>query len=213
MRRPGVPTIAGILLFAVGMALVIDAGAIGGGVGSDLADYIGALAVLGALVVARISMTADRSSPEPPTVETEAELPVPGEDVDALLAEIDADPLGSIQDRDELSRRLTAIAVRLFADRYGFREEAARAALDEGTWTDDPHAAAFFIGQYPEWAPLRLQLRDRSTFTGTPPSMQAEHVVTELLAMASGERTGIDQELTTGSEDGVGPSDGAGAGG
>jgi len=212
MRRPGVPTVAGILLFAVGMALVIDAGAVGGGVGAEVADYVGALAVLAALLVARLSMTADRSNPEPPTVETKADLPVPGEEVDDLLARIDADPLGRIEDQDELRRRLTAIAVTLFADRYGFREAAARAALDGGAWTDDPHAAAFFVGQYPEWAPLWLQLRDRATFTRTPPSMQAAHVATELLALTNGERPGIDEKMAAGSEDGVGPDDGMGGG-
>lgn len=205
MRRPGVPTAVGILLFSVGMALVIDAGVIGGGVSASLADYVGAIAVLGALLVARRSQTVDRSNPEPPTVETKAELPVPGEEVDDLLAKVDADPLGNVRGRDRLRDRLTEVAVALLTDRYGLREAAVRETLEAGTWTDDPHAAAFFIGEYPEWAPLRLRLRDRVTFTGMSPSMQAEHVVTELLAVANGERTGLDRALTSGTGDGVDP--------
>jgi len=212
MRRPGVPTIVGILLFSVGMALVIDAGAVGGGVSASLTDYVGALAVLGALLVARRSQTADRSSPEPPTVETKAELPVPGEEVDDLLAKIDADPLGNVTGRDKLRDRLTEIAVTLLTDRYGLREVAVRETLDAGTWTADPHAAAFFTGGYPEWAPLRLRLRDRVTFTRTSPSMQAQHAVAELLAVADGERAGLDRALAGGTGDAVDPSDGIRAG-
>lgn len=193
MRSPGVPTVAGVLLFVVGIGLVLDSGFISGGVGASMADYVAAFALFGALLVARAALVAEQSSAEPPTVETKADLPVPGTEVDDLLAKIDANPLDRIEEHDELRERLGTIAAAVFSDLYGVREAAAREALADGTWTDDPHAAAFFMGQYPEWAPLRLQLRDRAMFTRTPPSMQAEHVVAELLAIANGERGSLQQ--------------------
>ena len=193
MRRLDVPTIAGLLLFLVGIGLVIDSGLISGGVSASLADYIGVLALLGALLVVRVGLLADRSSPEPPTTETKAELPVPGTEVDELLAKIDANPLDRLEENAELRERLRTIAAALFSDMYGVREAAATEALAAGTWTDDPHAAAFFMGEYPEWAPLRLRLRDRATFTRTPPSMQAEHVVSELLAVVNGDHDHLHQ--------------------
>jgi len=193
MRKLDVPTVAGVLLFVVGIGLVLDSELLGGGVSASFADYIGVLALLGSLLVVRVALVADRTSPEPPTTETKAELPVPGTEVDELLATIDANPLDRLEENAELRERLRTIAAGLFSDTYGVREAAATEALAAGTWTDDPHAAAFFMGEYPEWAPLRLQLRDRATFTRTPPSMQAEHVVSELLAVANGDRDHLHQ--------------------
>jgi len=207
--RLDLPAVAGLFLFALGVAVLVDAGVVGNGVSADLTTYVGTLALVAGAILARLAVAVEQSTAEPPTVETKAALPVPGATVDDLLAKIDANPVAAIEEYEEIRERLTTVAVALLADRYGLREPAARDSLEAGTWTDDPHAAAFFIGQYPEWAPLRLQLRDRAAFTRTPPSMQAEHVATELLAIADGERDGLDPTVrdsaTTNGESGTSP--------
>lgn len=210
VTRLDLPTVGGVLLIVVGLFAIVDPSVVQSvAVPSDLMDLVGVLALLGGLVTARLTMDADNSTATVTPPETKAELPVPGEDVDTLLATMDENPLGALDEHAEIRDRLTAIAVALLADRYGLRESAAREALETGVWTDDSHAAAFFIGEYPEWAPLRLQVREWATFIQTPPSMQAEHAVTELLAIADGEherleRAPVDQAgETTGQEPGV----------
>ncbi len=204
VTRLDLPTVGGVLLVVVGLAAIVDSSVVQGvAVPADLMDLIGVLALLGGLVTANLIRDADSSTATVTPPETRAELPVPGEDIDELLATIDENPLGALDEHAEIRERLTGVAVTLLADRYGLRESAAREALETGVWTDDPHAAAFFVGEYPEWAPLRLQVREWATFIRTPPSMQAEHAVTELLAIADGaherlERAPVDQaERTT----------------
>jgi len=188
MRRIDLPTIVGVVLGVFGLALVLELGVTSAlGLSSDTTVVVAGVAFMGALFTLRLTLRADTSRATLPTTETKAELPVPGADVDDQLVEIDASPLDTLDQREELRERLTTIAVSQFTDQYGVHESEARDALSAGTWTDDSHAAAFFTGEYPDWAPLRLQIRDRSTFTRTPPSMQAEHVVEELVAIKNGE--------------------------
>lgn len=188
MRRIDIPTVVGVVLGIFGLALVLELGVTSAlDLSSDTTVVAAGVAFLGALFTLRLTLRADRSRATLPTTETKAELPVPGADIDDQLAEIDAAPLETLDERDELRERLTTIAVSQFTDQYGVRESEARDALSAGSWTDDSHAAAFFTGEYPDWAPLRLQIRDRSTFTRTPPSRQAEHVVRELVAIRNGE--------------------------
>lgn len=188
VRRPDVPTIGGVLLAVLGLAAIFDTGIANQlGLTANLTTFVGFLALTGAMLAARVPIRAETSRAEPPVPETKADFAVPGEDVDELLAELDENPFGYIEKREELRKRLTTVAVSVFIDRFGLREEPAREKIETGVWTDDPHAAAFFLGEYPEWAPLRLRLRDRASFTRTPPSVQAEHVVSELLAISTGE--------------------------
>jgi hypothetical protein len=187
VRRIDVPTIVGVVLGIFGLALVLELGITSAlGLSSDTTIVAAGVAFLGALFTLRLTLRAEQSQATLPTTETKAELPVPGADVDDQLAEIDAAPLDNLDQRDELRERLTTIAVSLFTDQFGVHESVAEDALAAGTWTDDSHAAAFFTGEYPDWAPLQLQIRDRSTFTRTLPSRQAEHVVDELVAIKNG---------------------------
>lgn len=188
MRSPDLPTIGGVLLGVFGLALVLDIGVTTAlGLSQDVTNVVALTAFVGALLTLQITISVEGSRASPPTTETKADLPVPGEEIDEKLAEIDASPLDTLDQRDELRDRLTTIAVSLFTDQYGVHESVARDALSEGSWSDDPHAVAFFTGEYPNWASLALQIRDRSTFTRTPPSMQAQHAVTELIAIKRNE--------------------------
>lgn len=188
MRRIDIPTIAGVLLGLLGLALVLDTGITTAlGLSAETTTIVAAMALVGAVLTLRLTVAITQSRSEPPTTETKAALPVPGAEVDDKLAEIDAAPLETLDQRDDLRDRLTTIAASQFTDQFGVRETVAKDSLGAGTWTDDPHAAAFFTGEYPDWAPLRFQIRDRSTFTRTRPSIQAQHVVSELVAVKDGE--------------------------
>jgi len=188
VRRIDLPTVGGVLLALFGLAALFDTGVANQlGLEANLTTFVGGIALAGAMLAARVSTRGEHSRPEPPVPETKAELPIPGEDIDDLLAELDESPFGYIEKRQELRERLATVGVAVLIDRFGIREEVARETIDTGVWTDDPHAVAFFVGEYPEWAPLRFRLRDRASFTRTPPSVQVEHVVSELLAIATGE--------------------------
>jgi hypothetical protein len=188
VARFDLPTVGGLLLLVIGLAAVVDSGiAREFALSADLVDAVGMAALLGGAITVRLVSDADSSTAEVAPPETRAQLPVPGEDVDELLATIDENPLAAADEHVEIKERLLGVGVALLADRHGLREAEAREALETGVWTDDPHAAAFFVGEYPEWAPVRLQIREWATFVRTPPSMQAGRAVEELFAVANGE--------------------------
>lgn len=83
----------------------------------------------------------------PPEPESFPSRPVPGDDLDELLAR----PAGSRQRRlrnqRRRRRRLEAAAVAAVARRDGCSTDAARERLEDGTWTDDPLAASYFTSE------------------------------------------------------------------
>lgn len=92
--------------------------------------------------------------------ETEQDLPVPGDDFDDLIGQVQRlhSPFGGtrsprhdrnsfVRYRRRLKRRLEDAAVATITRKHGCTEETARAAIEDGSWTDDPFAAAFFTGR------------------------------------------------------------------
>lgn len=122
---------------------------------------IGVLAGIQAYRVIRGRMRTKVEVAETPDRETEQDLEVPGESFDERVAELGS--TGSfaaggvpgrpaqrdhvIRNRDRLRNRLEEAAVATIAHKWGCSRERAREALREGTWTDDPHAAAYFTGE------------------------------------------------------------------
>jgi len=139
----------GLLFAAVGFAVTVDPG-LAAAIGFPPLPtvIIAGLAAAFALVdvVARRDTdfrdeTDDEDHNE--TLEPRVEAPRPGEGIDARLREgagIRNAGAGSTQ----FSDRLRAVTVRALADARGLSAEEAQRQLDEGTWTDDPTAAAFF---------------------------------------------------------------------
>jgi len=139
----------GLLFAAVGFAVTVDPG-LAAAIGFPPLPtvIIAGLAAAFALVdvVARRDTdfrdeTDDEDRNE--TLEPRVEAPRPGEGIDARLREgagIRNAGAGSTQ----FSDRLRAVTVRALADARGLSAEEAQRQLDEGTWTDDPTAAAFF---------------------------------------------------------------------
>lgn len=110
------------------------------------------------------------------TLEPRVEAPRPGEDIDARLREgagIRNAGAGSAQ----FSDRLRAVTVRALADARGLAPEEAQRQLDEGTWTDDTTAAAFFADDVDSPATDVVT----SIVSADPVyERQAQHVVREL---------------------------------
>lgn len=181
-------TAAGILALALGALAVVDHG-IAALVPLDaaLVSPVGVLVLVVGVYAAQQWRSAEVTTAEPPTPETATEYPVPGEEIDELLATIDGNYLRTYQERRRVTQRVTALAVAVLADRGGWTETDARDALEAGSWTDDPHAAAYFAGRYPEWAPLRFRLRERAPLTRVTHSHQVDRAVEAIRAVAAGE--------------------------
>ena len=126
------------------------------------------------------------SGPEVTPVENPAELPLPGSDIDEQLETLAAGPPSPaarkswVEARNRFRNRLRVLAVGTLADCHGLSEPEARAALDSGAWTENPHAAAFFIGEYQGKILLRTRIREEFAFSKPLVGRQAEHVISEL---------------------------------
>lgn len=149
---------------------------------------VGVSALLfGALAVKQRTTTEIEQATTPET-ERPATLPTPGDDVDELIAAAgltvphrsEADP------RRTLRRRLEAAARETLIEHRGCSAEEADEQLREGTWTDDPHATAFFTGRLPEATPLAKRLRIRLAVRD-PFARRARHAADAIARIGGGE--------------------------
>jgi len=139
----------GLLFAAVGFAVTVDP-ALAAAIGfpplpTVVVAGLAAAFALADVVARRDTDFRDETDDEDrnEVLEPRVEAPRPGEGIDARLREgagIRNAGAGSTQ----FSDRLRAVTVRALADARGLSPEEAQRQLDEGTWTDDPTAAAFF---------------------------------------------------------------------
>ncbi|RQG97507.1 DUF7269 family protein [Natrarchaeobius oligotrophus] len=86
--------------------------------------------------------------------------------------------------REALVGSLRRTAATTYATRVGVGDERALAAIEEGTWTDDPRAAAFLAGESGPSTPLRCWLFDLAR--GVDPfEASLEATIDELEALQS----------------------------
>lgn len=164
MRRS---LVVGVLVLLVGLA-GIAAPEVTGWV--PAADAVPLLLAAGAFVAGGVAVR-DRLGDDgerfvPPEPERYPETPTPGTDFDDLLA--DVVPYRSRADdrrQERVTERLESVALAVFATE-GYTEEAAREMLADGSWTDDPEAAAFFAETGRDAA---AEGRLRDLFESTPP--------------------------------------------
>lgn len=113
---------------------------------------------------------------ELPEVESKRAFPLPGQRFADRLDSASRSRRG--QERTHVRNDLRRTVVAVLTTHRGIDEDAAENALSDGSWTDDPYAAAFFTRQSPR-RPLRARIRDvmsgRTAF-----ERRARHVVTEL---------------------------------
>ena len=152
----------GIAAAGMGVLMVVDPSfAALVGTGYAAVTMVGLLALVQGYRVVRSRRASDVIGAETPDVETVPTVPTPGEEFDELLASLRSGPRRkTIRQRSELQETLEELALTTVAHRENCSREAAAEYLRDGTWTGDPHAAAFFGGSDVSRPPLvdRLKL-------------------------------------------------------
>ncbi|WP_459191889.1 DUF7269 family protein [Halosimplex sp. J119] len=110
---------------------------------------VGAVLVLGALGQIQRRRTTEPEYAETPDAELAVDLPTPGDGLDRRLDRLALTRFNEGQ-RHRLREEVGEVAVATIQRRERCSAEEAEQALREGTWTDDPFAAAFFTGRPPE---------------------------------------------------------------
>ena len=181
--RPRV--VLGVVAVVVG--LVATAGLVAVPLPSFLVPAVGVVAVLVALLAVRRSL-APSDAPVLPTPERRHAATVPGDEFDELLAAASRHGrIGGASDRDAIRDRLERVAVEVLTRYDGDTPERARRRLAEGSWTDDPRAAAFFGSEVDPGT----SVVDRVRFVATSDSAfrrQAAHAIAALDRRVAGGR-------------------------
>ncbi|RJS95801.1 hypothetical protein D3261_19395 [Halococcus sp. IIIV-5B] len=185
MNWRGLGVAVGIGCVLAGLAVVV-APSLAVGVTPSLLTLVGVVAGLAGAAAVYERATTDEQRTEPPTPERPLSVPTPGAELDRQL-----DALGSrgrrfgIGERRSIRDRLDELAVAVLV-RDGESEATARERLAAGTWTDDPHAAAFFAEAHASDVPLEERLR--AAFSGEPsPRRRARHAIDALARIADRE--------------------------
>ncbi|WP_435098368.1 DUF7269 family protein [Halarchaeum sp. P4] len=150
----------GLLAAVAGIVIAFAPGLVAGLSFAEAAiTVVGVVALLAAYLAYRDARAtrADAERADPPDVETRRAAGRPGKSFDRTYAEARTNARASA--RPVARDRLHDLAVETLVAIDGLTEEAAESRLREGTWTDDPHAAAFFADDA-QPAPTRLRLRE-----------------------------------------------------
>lgn len=141
---------------------------------------------LGGLAVRARLLVTDRRAAIP-VPERRYAPPVPGDGFDGRLeAFASRGRLRGASERRVVRTRLETTAVAVLV-RNGLSEGDAHDRLARGTWTDDPHAAAFFAEARASDVPLEDRLR--AAFSSEPSGRRrARHAIDALSHIAAGER-------------------------
>jgi hypothetical protein len=174
----------GTLAAAVGLAAVVRPSLVAGvSLPGALVSLLGLLAVVQGARVAYGRYTADRPRENDPLPERRHVATVPGESFDSTLARV-GERGRRAGERREIRDRLRSAAVAALTRYEGLSEAAARQRLADGSWTDDPVAAAFFAR-----GAVSPRLRDRLRGMVTSSyRLRAVRAIDQLSAVA--DRTG-----------------------
>jgi len=130
---------------------------------------IGLLALVQAVRTVQARRDLRVRQAETPTPEPFAPSPSPGASFETSLDSVEATTgIRQVRAKRAVRERLTEAAISVLTHRTHCSEAAARRRLETGTWTDDPHAAAFLASDRQsslDWSTrLRLRLRGASPF-------------------------------------------------
>lgn len=172
----------GALAAAVGLAAVVRPSVVEGlSLPGVMLTLLGVVALVqgGRVVYGRYS--ADPPAERDPLPERRHVASVPGREFDATLGEAAAwGRRGGVSERREVRQRLRAATVAALTRYEGLSESEARERLAEGTWTDDPVAAAYFA----RGGAVSPRLRDRArAFVASPYRLRATRAVEQLSAV------------------------------
>ncbi|SEV87516.1 DUF7269 family protein [Natrinema salifodinae] len=126
------------------------------GVRTSFVYAVGVIALVQGLRAVLARRRTAVTQTDPPTPERPRECPIPGDQFDEG---IESGRVNYGQVGRRLHERLERAAVDALVHGEGLTEDEARAALENGTWTDDPWAAAQFANGVPDWAPWHVRLR------------------------------------------------------
>lgn len=153
----------GAALVALGLAFAVAPGLAPFALDAWVVALVGVLALLLGIGRVRDRRRTPIDAEELPLLERARDLPRPGAAFDAAIESGELDGTRSYGARRRVNARLEAAAVDALVRHRDLDEAAAREALTEGTWTDDPWAAAQFADGFPEWAPLRARVAGWTT--------------------------------------------------
>lgn len=146
-----------------------------------LVTALGALLAIGGLREVRRRHRTELGYATTPDAEEAVELPTPGDEFDRRLDELSG-LLYRARERQRIREEVVEVAVATLQRRYEYTAAEAKTALREGTWTDDPFAAAFFTGRSP---PTGRLTRVRELLgAGTAFQHRARRAVDELHRLA-----------------------------
>jgi len=128
-----------VLLFAPGIARSVPFGFL-------VAEIATLLAFPLAIWVARQRYRSRQNRTVVPDVEFALATPTPGDEIDDLVYRLTELREGTIEYRERIQERVAELAIAVLMDREDCSRERAIELLEEGTWTDDGVAAAFFTG-------------------------------------------------------------------
>ncbi|MFD1512713.1 DUF7269 family protein [Halomarina rubra] len=172
---------------AVLVGLVATAGVVSVSLPPSFVPLVGLAAVVIALQAVR-DLSGPSDAPILPEPERRHVATVPGDAFDDLLTS--ASLYGRVDgssDRLAIRDRLETVAIDVLTRYDGDTPEEARTRLAEGTWTDDPTAAAFFSST----VEADVSFLDRFRFSATSDSQfrrEAAHAVGALARHVEGGR-------------------------
>lgn len=142
----------GIAIAIAGIAMVVDPGLAAFVPGPRLFVVLAGVGILfQGIRIARMRRKTKLPEAETPNYEASLRVPTPGDDVDETLAKTRVvsfgDTRGKSAAQSEAYQELRAVAIQTISHRRGCSEADAAEMLEEGTWTEDPSAAAFFKPQ------------------------------------------------------------------
>ena len=167
----------GILTLGTGLAAIASPGLVAFDPGRVLVWSVGGLALVEALRVVQGRRHADLDEAETPDPELPSATPSPGEDLEDALEQF-IDSRESYFRRSRLREGLRSAAIAVLTRYDVYSEAEAEAALEAGTWTADPVAAAFLGGESAPTLPVRTRVgnwlrRESSTERGVRRAVDA----------------------------------------
>lgn len=180
-----ISAVIGVVLGLLGLvALAVPEVTVGLPANDTIVLGLGAVLVLGGVREVWRRRNVEPGYAETPDTEEPVELPTPGAAFDRRMSRLSS-LMYRANERQQIREEVSTVAVETVRRRFTYTEAEANAALREGTWTDDPFAAAFFTGRQPE-ADVVSRARELLR-SGTAFQHRARRAVTELYRLAEEE--------------------------
>ncbi|MDY6764791.1 MAG: hypothetical protein SV377_03760 [Halobacteria archaeon] len=152
----------GVVLVALGFAIVIRpelSQEMLKGINYTIVTLIGVLALIQGFKVARRRRKTEIEEAETENPEIVPKVPAPGDDFDDDMKFMtDFKGHGIVEERRKIRDRIEEAAIEVLVRYDSYSRDSATEMIKNGTWTDDPHAAAFLAPEIVE-VPLSERFR------------------------------------------------------